>query len=49
LVRKPEGKSLLGRPRIDGRIILECILRKYCGNVWTGFVWLRVGNTGRLL
>jgi hypothetical protein len=46
LVRKPEGK----RPQdigIDGRIILKWILRKQ--RVWTGFIWLRTGTTGRLL
>jgi hypothetical protein len=28
----------------NGRIILKCILRKYGGNVWTGFIWLRIGT-----
>ena len=28
LVRKPEGKGLLGRTRIDGRIILRWIVMK---------------------
>jgi hypothetical protein len=28
LVGKPEGKGLLGRTRIDGRIILRLIVRK---------------------
>jgi len=31
LVRKPEGKSLLGRPNINGRIILRGIFRKWDG------------------
>jgi hypothetical protein len=29
LTCKPTGKRLLGRPRLDGRIILEWILNKY--------------------
>jgi hypothetical protein len=28
LVRKPEGKKHLGRPRRDGRIVLKLILNK---------------------
>jgi hypothetical protein len=28
------------------KIILEWILGKYCGNVWTGFIWLRIGTNG---
>jgi hypothetical protein len=26
---------------VDGRIILKCILGKWGGNVWTGFIWIR--------
>jgi hypothetical protein len=33
LVGKPEGKSSPGKHGVD-RIILEWILRKYCGKVW---------------
>jgi hypothetical protein len=33
LVGKPEGKRPLGRPGIDGRIILRLIFRKF---VWGG-------------
>ena len=29
LVRKPEGKRPLGRPDVDGRIILRWIFRKW--------------------
>jgi hypothetical protein len=32
-----------------GRIILKCILEKYGGIAWTGFIWLRIGATGGLL
>jgi hypothetical protein len=34
---------------VDGRIILKWILKKYCGNVEAGFIWLRVGTIGGLL
>jgi hypothetical protein len=30
-------------------IILEWILGKYGGRVWTGYIWLRIGNSGGLL
>jgi hypothetical protein len=28
---------------VDGRIILNEILNKYCTNVWNGFNWFRIG------
>jgi hypothetical protein len=34
---------------IDGRIILEWISGKYSGKLWTGFILLRIGTSGRLL
>jgi hypothetical protein len=34
---------------IDERITLEWILEKYGRKVWTGFVWLRIRTSGRLL
>jgi hypothetical protein len=34
---------------IDGRIILEWMLRKEDEKMWTGCMWLRVGNNGGLL
>jgi hypothetical protein len=34
---------------IDGRIILEEILGKCGGKVWTGFIWLKIGTSGGLL
>ena len=45
LVGKPEGKRPLGRPRLDGRIILRWIFRKWEG-VETGCCWLRIGTGG---
>jgi hypothetical protein len=47
--RKPEGKSLLGRPRRRWVIILEWILERWNGVMWTGLVWLRIGTGGELL
>jgi hypothetical protein len=49
LVGKPEGKRLLGRPRLGGWIILGWILERWDGAIWTGLVWLRVGAGGELL
>jgi hypothetical protein len=48
LGRKPEGKRSLER-HVDGRIILEWMLGKECGKVWTEFIWLRIGTSGGLL
>jgi hypothetical protein len=31
LVRKPEGKRPLGKPEVDGRIILRWMFRKWVG------------------
>jgi hypothetical protein len=39
----------LGDPRIDGRLILRWIFRKWNVGVWTGFSWLRIGTGGRHL
>jgi hypothetical protein len=46
LVGKPEGKRPLGRPRLDGRIILKWIFRKLEGFVGTGWSWLTIGTGG---
>ena len=46
LVGKPEGKRPLGRPKIDGMIILKWILRKWEGVVGTGWSWLSTGTVG---
>ena len=41
-VVKPEGKRPLGRPRLDGRIILRWIFRKWDVGAWNGLSWLRI-------
>jgi hypothetical protein len=48
------GGDLQGRDHseelgVDGRIILEWILGKYCGKLWTRFIWLRIVTGGGLL
>jgi hypothetical protein len=45
LIGKPEGKTSLGVHRRR----LECMLGKYEGKVWSGFIWLRIGTSGELL
>jgi hypothetical protein len=44
LVGKTEGKRPLGRPRLDGRIILRWMFRKLDGVVGTGWSCLRIGQ-----
>jgi hypothetical protein len=44
-----KGRDHLEDLGINGKIILELILGKYSGNVWTGCIWLRVGTSGGLL
>ena len=43
---KPEGKSHLEDPGVDGRIILRCIFRKWNVGAWIGTSWLRIGTGG---
>jgi hypothetical protein len=49
LVGKSESKSQSKDLDVDGRIILEWIVKKYVGRVWTGFIWLKLGSNDRLL
>jgi len=46
LVEKPEGKNHLEDHKVDGRIILRWIFRKWDMGVWTGSIWLRIGTGG---
>ena len=49
LVGRPEVKISLGRPRHNGRVILEWIFKRWNGEAWTGLIWLRRGTgSGRL-
>jgi hypothetical protein len=48
LVGKPEP-DYLGDLGIDGKRVLEWILGKWGGKVWTGFIWYRIGTSGGLL
>jgi hypothetical protein len=49
LVRKPEGKRPLGRPRRRWVDNIRMDLGEVDGVMWTGLVWLRIGTGGKLL
>jgi hypothetical protein len=49
LVRKPEGKRPLGRPRHRWENGIRMDLREIAWRVWSGFNWLRIGTGGGLL
>jgi len=34
---------------VDGKIILEWILGKQGGKIWTGLIWVMIGISGGLL
>jgi hypothetical protein len=46
LVRKSEGKNHLRDPGIEGRKILNYILKKQDKRVWIRFMWLMTGTIG---
>jgi hypothetical protein len=46
LVKKPERKRPLGRPKRRWEIILRRIFRKWDVGVWTGLSWLRIETVG---
>jgi hypothetical protein len=46
LVGNLRDRDFLEELGIDGRIILERILRKYLLRLWTAFVWLKVMSSG---
>jgi len=35
--------------RVDGRIIIKRIFKKWGGEAWTCLIWLRIGADGRSL
>jgi hypothetical protein len=50
LVGGPEGwGDNLDDLGTDGGMVLEWILGRWGGRVWTEFIWLRVGTGGGLL
>ena len=49
LVGKPEGKRHMEELGVDGGMMLQCMLKKSSGKVWTGLIWLRIGTSGGLL
>jgi hypothetical protein len=49
LVGKPEGKRPVGRPRLRWWTILKLMLKRQRWNVWTGFIWSRIGTSIGLL
>jgi len=46
LVGKPEGKRLLGRPRLRWEDNIKTDLQEVGCRVWTGSSWLRIGKGG---
>jgi hypothetical protein len=48
-VDKHEGKRLLGKPKYRWEDGIRMDLREIGLEVWSGFYWLRIGTSGRLL
>jgi len=46
LVRKPEGRRPLGRPRCRWEDNIKMDLQKWDVGVWTGLSWLGIGAGG---
>jgi hypothetical protein len=49
LVGNLKGRGHLEDLGADGNIILEWMLGKYCGRMWTGCIWVRIETSGGLL
>ena len=45
---RSEGKNHLENLGVDGRIILNWILKKQECQAWSGFIWLRIGTSSGL-
>jgi len=50
-VGKLEGKRPVGRPGVDGKLLLKWILNKSEGGwwYWKGLILLRMGKSGKVL
>jgi len=46
LVGKPEGKRLLGRPKLTWEDNIKIDLQEVGIGTWTGSSWLRIGTSG---
>jgi len=46
LMRKPDGKRPLGRPRHRCQYNIKMIIRKWEVGAWTGLMRLRIGTDG---
>jgi hypothetical protein len=44
-----KGRDVSEDLGVDGKIILEWILGKWNGNLWTECIWFRIGTSGGLL
>jgi len=49
IVINPEGNELLARSRCRWENSIKTNKIKQSVSVWTGFIWLRIGTSGRLL
>jgi hypothetical protein len=49
LIRRPEGKSPLTRSRCRWEDNIRMKLSEIGWKVWTVFMWLKTGTSGRLL
>jgi len=49
LVKKPEGKRPLGRPRLRWEDNIKIHLQEMEWGARTGLIWLRIGTGGSLL
>jgi hypothetical protein len=49
LVRKPEGRRPLGRPRRRWEDNIKMGLLEVGWGAWSGSIWLRIGTGGELL
>jgi hypothetical protein len=43
------GRDHMENLGIDGKVILGWMLRRWGRRVWTGFIWIGIETSGRLL